>query len=326
MAEPRKRPLTAADKLTFLLTLVPYLIEQVRVTVDDAAEHFDTTPEAIRRAVTLIATSGVPDEQGAVLPGAGMFDIDWDDFEDNDRIKFRQAPLQDQPRLSGREAAALLAGLQTIASLPDFSGRSDIAALMEKLARGSVVTPTAVAVAATEADATLLTIRGAQANRQRLRLEYTTTRGVTEEREVDPIRLDTVDGVSYLRAWCLTRDAERTFRLDRMRSVVPVGPADDHADSASDPAQLIDELTGQLRVTVRLPREAVPLIADYLSPTAEFIEHGDDIDVQIALAHDGMIGRLAARLAGIGSIVEPATAVRATAEWARAAIAAQRGD
>lgn len=326
MAEARRRPLTAADKLTFLITLVPYLIEQVRVSVEEAAAHFDTTPEAIRRAVTLIATSGVPDEQGAVLPGAGMFDIDWDDFEDNDRIKFRQAPLQDQPRLSGREAAALLAGLQTIASLPDFSGRSDIAALMEKLARGSVVAPAAVAVAATEADEALLTVRRAQAQRQRLRLEYTTTRGVTEEREVDPIRLDTVDGVAYLRAWCLTRDAERTFRLDRMRSVVAVGRADDHADSSSDPAQLIDDLAGQLRVIVRLPQEAVPLIADYLSPTAEFTESEGNVDVPIALAHEGMIGRLAARIAGVGSIVEPDSAVAATAEWARAAIRAQSGD
>ena len=30
----------AGDKLTFLLALVPYLIDQVRVSVDEAAAHF----------------------------------------------------------------------------------------------------------------------------------------------------------------------------------------------------------------------------------------------------------------------------------------------
>ena len=63
MADSRKNPpLVARDKLTFLLSFVPWLVDHERVSVSAAAEHFGMTPEQIREAVRLIAVSGVPGE------------------------------------------------------------------------------------------------------------------------------------------------------------------------------------------------------------------------------------------------------------------------
>ncbi len=50
----------AQDKLAFLLSLVPYLLDRERVTVSEAATHFDVSEEQVREAVRLIAVSGVP--------------------------------------------------------------------------------------------------------------------------------------------------------------------------------------------------------------------------------------------------------------------------
>ncbi|HET8957765.1 MAG TPA: WYL domain-containing protein [Microcella sp.] len=325
MADAREALGTTPDRLTFLLALVPYLIDQVQVTVDEAAAHFGTTPERIRRSVELIAVSGVPDASGSVLPGAGMFDIDWDQFDDEQIIRFRQAPLTEQPRLSGREAAALLAGLQTLAALPDFADRDDLAALREKLTRGASAQLAPVAVDVIDPGEVLRTVRAAQSAGQRLRLDYVTGDGDRQERLVDPIRLDSVDGVWYLRAWCVHREAERTFRLDRMASVSSVGEADAHPASLADPAALFSgAASGATRIQIDIAEDAIPLIADYLPESVDPIPDAPGrVLATVSLSHTAKIGRLAARVGTAGHIVTPEARDEAR-HWAERALAAQR--
>ncbi len=52
----------ARDKLAFLLSLVPYLMDHGHVSVADAARHFAVDEDMIRESVRLIAVSGVPGE------------------------------------------------------------------------------------------------------------------------------------------------------------------------------------------------------------------------------------------------------------------------
>jgi len=324
MAERRDAGGTSSDRLAFLLALVPYLIDQVSVSVDEAAAHFGTTPERIRRAVELIAVSGVPDASGSVLPGSGMFDIDWDQFDEQGIIRFRQAPLTEQPRLSGREAAALIAGLQTIMALPDFAERGELLALREKLARGTTSGVAPVAVAATDSGETLQAVRRAQAAAQRLALDYVSGDGDREERLVDPIRLDSIDGVWYLRGWCLTREAERTFRIDRIASVRSVGDADEHPASNADPASLFSGASGGgVSVEIELDEAALPLVADYLPGDVRAVDGEEGrVRATVELSHRAKVGRLATRLVGAGRVVTPTAAADAR-HWAERAIAAQ---
>ncbi|HEY8281520.1 MAG TPA: WYL domain-containing protein, partial [Leifsonia sp.] len=81
----RRRPMQAQDKLAFLLALVPYLMDRDRVSVTEAARHFGVEKSQLRDAVRLIAVSGIPGETNAYQPG-DLFDIAWDDFEENDQI------------------------------------------------------------------------------------------------------------------------------------------------------------------------------------------------------------------------------------------------
>ena len=319
MAE-RRAAQKSGEKLAFLLALVPYLIDQARVTVAEAAAHFGVTPAQMREYVTYLTATGDPGAEG-LYQHDGLFDIDWDDFDDRDVIRFRAAPLQHRPRFSAREAAALLAGLQSVAALPAFAERPEIAQLMAKLARGSASTVTPLAVHPTAVDPTRTIVAAAVAGRERLRIDYVTTRGEREMREVDPLRLESIDDVWYLRGWSLSRDAERTFRLDRMASAEPIGAADTHPASAA-PGELFRGDADDLRVTVALPATALGLLHDFLGPEDAVEYTGDRAIVRIPLAHEGMIGRLAARLAGVGAITAPEHARRAAAEWARAALTA----
>lgn len=320
--DPARKPAArAGDKLALLLGLVPYLIDEVRVSVAEAAAQFDVSPEHMRTLVAYLTGTGEPGPDGLYLP-QGLFDIDWDDFEQRDVIRFRRAPLDEKPRLSSREAAALLAGLQAVAALPGFGERADLGRLMAKLARGASGEVSPVSVHTRTADALRETVAAAVASGRRLRLDYVTTRGEREERDVDPIRLESVDDVWYLRAWCLSREAERTFRLDRMASAVAIGAAQPHESSVDDAGALFRGDAGGLLVTVEVPASALPVIADYLGPEDAVEYAGDRAIARIPLAHRGLVGRLATRLAGVGAITHPEDARAAAAQWARAALAA----
>jgi len=316
----RPAPLKAQDKLAFLLALVPYLIDQVRVTVDVAAAHFATTPDEMRKAVMLIAMSGTPGADGTYTHET-LFDIDWDDFEQRDLIRFRAAPMEDKPRFSSREAAALLAGLQRVAARPEFAARVDIVELMSKLARGATGAPAPFAVRAGELAAIQATLVDAVTARRRVRIDYVTTRGERKVREVDPMSFDGVDDAWYLRGWCLTRDAERTFLLDRMASAELLGPAEVH-ETAGDSDELFQGASTDERVTLSMPLAGLPLIADYRGPSDPVRIEGDRAIVTLRIAHWGILGRIAARLAGGVEIIEPVSARFAVADWARAALAA----
>ena len=216
MAE-RAQPPKAQDKLAFLLSLVPYLMDHDRVSVTETANHFGVPEEQIRDAVRLIAVSGIPGETASYQHG-DLFDIAWDDFDDNDQIVLTNlVAIDESPRFSAREAAALIAGLQYLSALPENADRAAIASLMSKLGRGASAAPSAVAVEATETDETVAVIRDRRraGSRGRVRLPDLTRRPGTPHASTR-CRVESVDADWYLRGWCHMREAVRTFRLDRI--------------------------------------------------------------------------------------------------------------
>lgn len=148
----------AQDKLAFLLSLVPYLVGRDRVSVHEAARHFGVTEQTIREAVLLISVSGVPGDDNNYQHG-DLFDIDWDALDDNEIVITQLVAIDDSPRFSAREAAALIAGLQYLQSLPENVDSAAYASLSAKLARGASETPSQVVVSPA-ASSSLLSIVG----------------------------------------------------------------------------------------------------------------------------------------------------------------------
>jgi len=311
----------AADKLTFLLSLVPYLIDHDDVSVAEVAERFGVTAERVRSAVRLIAVSGVPGETRQYLHG-DLFDILWDEFEDNDRIVLtHRVAIDDSPRFSAREAAALIAGLQYLSALPENADRSAIASLMAKLTRGASAAPSQVVVANRDSPEIITLIRAAVREHVQIEFDYLNARGERVLRHVDPLRIESVDRDWYLRGWCHLRGAIRTFRLDRMSDVaVTTRPTHPHAAELTVPDALFEPSIDDVTVVLEMPEAAIALLADYLPERVERATPRDASIVRVTLrvAHYDSLTRLVSGLAGLVTVIGPPQARQAVTDWAAA--------
>jgi len=329
LTQPKLQPATtvaqsriASDQLTLLLSLVPYLIEQGRVTVAEVAEHFGLPPERVRSLVSLIALSGVPGETRQYLHG-DLFDILWDEFELNDCIVLtHQVAIDDSPRFSAREAAALIAGLQYLSALPDNADTDAIASLMAKLTRGASAPPTQLAVARRDAGVTRELLQAALTSGTQVEFDYLNARGAQEHRLVDPLRIESVDNDWYLRGWCHLRKAVRTFRLDRISDPhTTTRERSPHAEDILLPDTLFQASTGDLDIRLELDTAAMPLLADYRPERSVPVGTGVRTRTTLRVAHSHALKRLVAGWAGIVTVLEPAEPRRVVAEWAAAGIA-----
>ena len=321
------QPLRVQDRLAFLLALVPYLLDNDGVSVAQAAGHFGVGEQRIRDAVALIAVSGVPGETKAYQPG-DLFDIDWDRFEERDEIAItHQVAIDDSPRFSAREAAALIAGLQYVAALPANADRETVARLTAKLTRAANGAPTAVAVEG-GADTRLGLVREAVAGGTVLVFDYLNGRDEREERAVEPLRVESVDESWYLRAWDRSRRALRTFRLDRMRDVRTSPDTEpERPEDIELPERVFQPSKQDRSVTIEIAEAALPLLADYLGdrPQTQPARRGW-VRTRLRIAHLHGLKRLVAGRAGLIVVVEPEDARAAVREWAEAGLARYPAD
>ncbi|MBH0009403.1 YafY family protein [Salinibacterium sp. SWN1162] len=312
-------PLRAQDKLVFLLALVPYLMDRDRVSVAEAAQHFGVPEQQIRDAVRLIAVSGIPGETATYQAG-DLFDIAWDDFEDNDQIVLTHlVAIDDSPRFSAREASALIAGLQYLSSLPEHADREAIATLTSKLSRGASAAPTAVAVESSALDETLALIRESVAAGTQIEFDYRNSRGESERRRIDPLRVESVDADWYVRGWCHSREDVRTFRLDRISKPAITSEAITHtAGDVNLPETLFDTSDKDIEVSIELAPSAIGLLGDYVADDAPRVASGDRVRTTVRVPHFHGLKRLISGLPGVVTVVSPPEAREAVARWAQA--------
>src|SRR4051794_34102928 len=125
-------------------------------------------------------------------------------------------------RLSVDEAVALLAGLRTLAQVPGLHDREALESALTKLS--TAAGDAALAASALSAslgrgaeEHVLAAVRDGVRRHRRLHLRYLVpSRDETTERDVDPMRVLTVDDRWYLEGWCHRAEGVRLFRLDRI--------------------------------------------------------------------------------------------------------------
>lgn len=313
----RQRPLLAGDRLTLMLTLVPYLIEKGPVSVADAAADFGVSSSEMRRGVEVIAVSGVPGDGGLYLHN-DLFDIDWDALEERDEIiLLTHVAIDRSPRFTSREASALIAGLMAASGIPGVNERAEVASLVQKLARGAVEAPAELAITVGQVDALQSRIADAVARGVQLRFDYRPLDGPVERRTVDPVRAFSNDTSWYLRGWCHSRGAERTFLFDR---ITDLEVTDLHAAAhAPSGGELFEPSSDDLTVTVRFDETLTPLLGAYLDGAKVTTTAGVSTAI-VRVAHLHSLKRLAARMGGHLAVQGPPEARRVVAEWAAAAL------
>jgi proteasome accessory factor C len=311
----------AQDKLTFLLSLVPYLIESDEVTVAEAAAHFEVSEQTIRDAVLLISVSGVPGDSSNYQHG-DLFDIDWDAFERDELVIPTLVAIDDSPRFSAREAAALIAGLQYLQALPENVDSATYAQLAAKLARGASDSPSQVAVAPAGGREAIAAIRTALTSGVQLDFDYVNSRGERERRRVDPLRVDSDNDDWYLRAWCHLRESVRTFRLDRIDDLrVTDEPTVFRPSDLSLPDTLFQGADDHVGVMLEFPSDALGLLGEFVPEGARLVPYGALVRTTVRVAHFHGLKRLVASLSGVVRVVGPPEAQAAVAEWATAGAA-----
>ncbi|GAA5151236.1 YafY family protein [Microbacterium pseudoresistens] len=314
-----RKPRLTSDRVRAFLTLVPYLLERGEVSVADAAADFDVTETEMRAMVQKLTVIGLPGDEGYWQAPQELFDINWDLLDDQGIIEItNDVGLRRAPRLTAREAAALLAGLQLAASLPTVADSGVVAGLIAKLSRGAAGLPADVIVAPGAVDEVRTLVSQGIRDGVAISFAYRAPDAEPTTRTVDPVKVLITNGQWYLQGWCHLRRAMRTFHLDRVSdprlTEIPI----EHGEEPVPELFAVGSTEGE--ATVVLPEALAPLVREYL-------EHGtaDVVDgvltARLRVADPVSLKRLAARFGGRLSVTAPAHARTATREWAAAGLA-----
>lgn len=312
---------TAAGRLSRLLALVPWLTAHQGVTIDDAAAHFDVTPEQLEKDLWLLVCSGRPGHQHDDL-------VDIQFWDEDRRITVVDPQTLDRPlRLSPDEAASLLVGLRVLAQVPGPHDRAALAGATAKLeaAAGAALAAAdgvTVAVVGTGDASVAAAVSRGLAEGRRLHLRYVGSLDERTERDVDPMRVLTLDGRTYLEAWCRRAEAVRTFRLDRIEAAEVL----EVAAAVPEDAVPVDLGTGVLRpegapVRLGLAPEAAWIAEE--NPVDSVTDVGDGRrEVVMPVGDERWLVRLLLRQGGSVTVLDRPDLVERVRHEARAALAA----
>ncbi len=320
MSPRRQTQESATDRLSRLLTMVPWLLNRQGIELDDAAEGLGVTPSQLQADLDLLFLCGygsMPDE---------LIDVEWQ----GGKVYVSNAEAIARPlRLGVDEAITLMVGLRALLSVPGLDERGAVERALAKLeeatgATGHVASRVEVAIDEdVEADV-LARARSAVEGHRRLHLRYLVpSRDETTERDVDPMRLLNLEGHWYLEGWCHRAGDTRLFRLDRVEVLTVL----DEDGTPPPTARARDLSAGTFS-----PRPEDPVVTMRLQPGAEWVadyypvesreEDGDGLVVTLRAGDTTWVRRLVWRLGGLGQVLDPPELVRAVADGAAEALSA----
>jgi proteasome accessory factor C len=319
---PKLNSFNGEDRYNFLLALVGYLGHRGEVALEEVANHFELDSDYIVKALKSLndATAQV----GGFEEWPFYIDID---LLDEGVVSMTTADvIDDVPRLSTRQVAAMSAGLSYLASIPEFASTADIQALIQKVSAGSSVGRTEVfSIAPGSIEAGAETLRQAILTNRAISCEYINRKQEKSTREIEPLRIDLTGGVWYLRGYCPINQGVRNFLIEHMRSIqilereisdvaAKVGEIED--------ATYVAEAT-DTAVTVEVTPEAYRLISEFQTVSEPKDIGSGTIRTQIMVGHLPNLGRLIAKYGGAAKVIAPPEAREIVRNYALSALGAQ---
>ena len=316
---PKLKGFNSEDRYNFLLALVGYLGHRDSVSLDEVATHFELETEYVLKALRSL------NEATAMVGGfeEWPFYIDLDLLDEGIVSMTSAEVIDDVPRLSTRQAAAISAGLSYLATIPEFAGNPNIDQLLKTIAAGSSRGMTEViSIAPGSVEAGAETIRGAILSGRAISCEYINRKGEKSVREIDPLRIDLQGGVWYLRGYCPINQGVRNFLIEHMRAIQIL-----EREISSEAAQVgeIEDATyvaeeTDTTVTVEVTPEAYRLISDFQTVSEPKDVGSGTIRAEIKVGHLPNIGRLVAKYGGAAKVIAPPEAREYVKNYALAAL------
>lgn len=210
-------------ELDRMLTLIPYLYENGRVSMDEVAERFHLSREEVVAAIDRIATLG-----DDVLEPHQLIDA----YIEDGYVGIDIEPAVKRPvRLTARQALALLVGAEFLRA-EEHTVSPALSRAVEKIRQATsgaqrkhLEELERVIGIEREAISDLFrTVERARRQNERLEIDYLAdTGGEITTRRIDPYFLWNYGGAWYCAAWCHLRGDTRTFRISRIREARPTG-------------------------------------------------------------------------------------------------------
>lgn len=305
------------DRFNFMLALSGFLIRHDgHSTVSEVAEHFDIEPQLVIQTLRTLNLASAKFEN---RPEDLFYDIDLDQLDEG-LIQFQSAEsAPDVPLLTTRQASALAAGIQQLASIPDFASSDELSELLAILGAGSTAKfSPAIEVKSHASSVNADIIRRAIISKRRVACEYLNQRGELTNRDIDPLKLSFDGEHFYLAGWCHLAQAMRVFRLDRMKKIAvldeSISQAAETLPGFSDQPYVADK--SDIEVLVEVEPEAYRLIAEVQAIAEPKAPESAKIRATIRVGHLQNLGRLISRYGGAAKVVSPPEAREAVKNYA----------
>ncbi|MFP3461578.1 WYL domain-containing protein [Arthrobacter globiformis] len=316
----RTRNRTSEDQLKRMLQLVPFLVRNQGLPIEEVADRFGVTRQELEDDLLILICSGLP--QG--YPDE-LLDIQWEEGH----VFISQSMELNRPvRFTVDEACALLTGLETLNGLPELAEGSALDSVTLKLmAAAGEEGLRAAALSGPEVgpgnSANLEVIRDAIESGSQLHLVYLSPQKDTfSERNVDPLRLYSLDNTWYFEAYCHSAAGLRNFRLDRIEDLTPTGRpvSSGITPDGGFPAKLFTPNDDDTLVTIQLTARGAGLADDYYAERTAPLPDGGLV-AEIRFGNTAWLPMFVAQHGGTARILEPESLARASRDWIAAALA-----
>ncbi len=288
MTSPR-----TARRLNKILAMLPWVIAHPGASVDEVCERFDYTRSELAADLDLVFVCG--------LPGYGPGDL-MVAYIDEEEVVVELADYFANPiRLTPPEALSLLAaGMALLSTGQAPAALASAVAKLQEVVLGVDEENLFVDLAEPPFVADL---RDAAASHRVVAITHTSlASGETTERDIEPWIVFTTMGNWYVRGFCRLADAERVFRIDRIRDMAV-------RDESFEPPQRppsteIGYTPGadDVRALIRLGAEA-RWVADYY-PVEVVKDNSRGLTVRFSASDPSVIARLLLRLGGAAELIE----------------------
>jgi proteasome accessory factor C len=320
-----------ASRLKRLLAILAWLAQVGEAPIDETAERFDLSPDALVTELEMAACCGVPPYTPDQLMEIVVTDT---------TVSVQVGTSLARPRrLSPSEGFALATSARALLAIPGSDESGALSSALAKLDRALGGEETEDIGVELDSPALLPLVRAAVADRRPLRISYySASSDRVTEREIAPLRLFASEGHWYVDAWCQRAGDLRRFRIDRINraerldtafppeAVLEAGPepghdapdsgephpeADAGADTDADPGPSSVRMDAyvpspdSLRVRLSLDPETAWLV-ESLPATGPAEAVDDRVEIELFVGGEAWLERLLLRLGPDARVLEPA--------------------
>jgi len=292
-----KPRVTASDRFRRIVAIVPWIAERDGPRIDDVCAQFGVSRDDLLEDLDVVFMVGIP----PYTPDE-LIDV----IIDDDRVWITLGRYFTRPlRLTAQEALAVLAAGAGLMATNGADPAGPLARALAKLQRVvGIGEPGSLEVSLGGADPDILALlqRGTT-ERRRVEIDYYSySSDESRVRSIDPYRVYATEGNWYVIGWCHSAEAERLFRVDRIRAATlldvtfelpdELPDATSYAGSGADRRIAIDVGPADRWIAEHYPVDSVDELGD------------GRLRVVLAVGGDAWLERLLLRLGPEGTVVD----------------------